>query len=44
MKIEILIDDKKHIYHVSKTCNFNLIVREGKIVEALESKKTAPVE
>ena len=44
MKIEVIIEEKTYIYHVPRTCNANLIIRDGKVEEVLESKKIKPVE
>lgn len=39
MKVEVIIDDKKHIYHLSKNCDVKLVVRDGVIKDVLEQKR-----
>lgn len=39
MELEITIDGKSHLCHIPKSCNINLVIRDGKIIEGFDSKK-----
>lgn len=39
MKVEVIIDGKKCIYHLSKNCDVKLVVRDGLIKDVLEQKR-----